>query len=150
MKKSLNRCKHNALLQGLLRCAACNCGMSHSYTKKGSTLYRYYVCHKAQNQGWASCPSPSLPADQIEKVVTYQIRCRWSRPRRCSRYVGSESRSNPDDRRTTQERKERVGAGDPWSLRATEPSDRRRHKRIGLCRHPGSDSREGTTSIGDR
>ncbi len=75
MKKSLNRCKHNALLQGLLRCAACNCGMSHSYTKKGSTLYRYYVCHKAQKQGWASCPSPSLPADQIENFVIDQIRC---------------------------------------------------------------------------
>lgn len=75
MKKSLNRCKHNALLQGLLRCAACNCGMSHSYTKKGSILYRYYVCHKAQKQGWASCPSPSLPADQIENFVIDQIRC---------------------------------------------------------------------------
>jgi site-specific DNA recombinase len=75
MKKDLNRCKHNALLQGLLRCAACNCGMSHSYTKKGSTLYRYYVCHKAQKQGWASCPSPSLPAAEIEDFVIDQIRC---------------------------------------------------------------------------
>jgi site-specific DNA recombinase len=74
MKQDLNRCKHNALLQGLLRCAACNCGMSHSYTKKGSTLYRYYICHKAQKQGWACCPSPSLPADQIEKFVIDQIR----------------------------------------------------------------------------
>jgi site-specific DNA recombinase len=74
MKKDLNRCRHNALLQGLLRCAACNCGMSHSYTKKGSTLYRYYVCHKAQKQGWASCPSPSLPAAEIEDFVIDQIR----------------------------------------------------------------------------
>jgi site-specific DNA recombinase len=74
MTKDLNRCKHNALLQGLLRCAACNCGMSHSYTKKGSTLYRYYVCHKAQKQGWARCPSPSLPAAQIEDFVIAQIR----------------------------------------------------------------------------
>lgn len=75
MKNELKQCKHNALLQGLLRCAACNCGMSHSYSKKGSTLYRYYVCHKAQKQGWASCPSPSLPADQIENFVIDQIRC---------------------------------------------------------------------------
>ncbi|AMV31697.1 DNA-invertase hin [Pirellula sp. SH-Sr6A] len=74
MKKDLMRCKHNALLQGLLRCAACNCGMSHSYTKKGSTLYRYYICHKAQKQGWASCPSPSLPAAEIENFVIDQIR----------------------------------------------------------------------------
>lgn len=74
MKKSLNRCKHDALLQGMLRCAACDCGMSHSYSKKGSKLYRYYVCHKAQKQGWATCPSPSLPAAQIEDFVVDQIR----------------------------------------------------------------------------
>lgn len=73
-KKDMNRCKHNALLQGLLRCAACGCGMSHTYTKKGSTLYRYYVCHKAQKQGWATCPAPSLPAGEIEAFVINQIR----------------------------------------------------------------------------
>ncbi len=74
IKKDLNRCKHNALLQGLVRCAACNCGMSHTYSKKGSMLYRYYVCHKAQKQGWDSCPSPSLPASEIEDFVVEQIR----------------------------------------------------------------------------
>jgi site-specific DNA recombinase len=74
-KKDQNQCKHNALLQGLLRCGACGCGMSHSYSKKGSKLYRYYVCHKAQKQGWASCPSPSLPAAEIEDFVIDQIRC---------------------------------------------------------------------------
>ena len=74
IKKDINRCKHNALLQGLLRCAACDCGMSHTYTKKGSTLYRYYVCHRAQKQGWDICLSPSLPAGQIEDFVIDQIR----------------------------------------------------------------------------
>jgi site-specific DNA recombinase len=73
-KKDMNQCRHNALLQGLLRCGACECGMSHSYSKKGSKLYRYYVCHKAQKQGWASCPSPSLPAAEIEDFVIDQIR----------------------------------------------------------------------------
>ncbi len=73
-KKDLNQYKHNSLLQGLLRCGACDCGMSHSYSKKGSKLYRYYVCHKAQKQGWASCPSPSLPAAEIEDFVVDQIR----------------------------------------------------------------------------
>lgn len=68
------RCKHNALLQGMLRCSACDCGMSHSFTKKGSRLYRYYICHKAQKQGWATCPSPSLPANEIEEFVVGQIR----------------------------------------------------------------------------
>lgn len=66
--------KHNALLQGLLRCATCNCAMSHSYSKKGPKLYRYYVCQNAQKKGWDVCPSPSLPAHEIEKFVIEQIR----------------------------------------------------------------------------
>jgi site-specific DNA recombinase len=37
------RNKHNALLRGLIRCATCDCGMSHSFARKGSRLYRYYL-----------------------------------------------------------------------------------------------------------
>ncbi len=48
--------------------------MSHTYTKKGRTLYRYYVCHRAQKQGWQKCPSPSLPAGEIERFVIDQIK----------------------------------------------------------------------------
>lgn len=69
------RNKHNALLRGRLRCEACGCGMSHSYTKKGSKLYRYYICHRAQKSGWHLCPSPSLPAAEIERFVIEQIKC---------------------------------------------------------------------------
>ncbi len=69
------RNKHNSLLRGLLHCGACNCGMSHSYSKKGSKLYRYYVCNHAQKRGWQECPSPSLPASEIERFVIDQIKC---------------------------------------------------------------------------
>ncbi len=68
------RNKHNALLRGLLRCAACECGMSHTYTAKGSRQYRYYVCHRAQKRGWQVCPSPSIPAGEIERFVIDQIK----------------------------------------------------------------------------
>ena len=67
------RNKHGALLRGLLRCVACDCGMSHSYTARGSRRYRYYVCHRAQKRGWQSCPSPSVPAGEIERFVIEQI-----------------------------------------------------------------------------
>lgn len=69
------RNKHNALLRGLLYCAACNCGMSHSYSCKGSRQYRYYVCQHAQANGWKECPSPSIPAGEIERFVVDQIKC---------------------------------------------------------------------------
>ncbi len=68
------RNKHNALLRGLLRCAGCECGMSHTYTAKGSRQYRYYVCHRAQKRGWQVCPSPSIPAGEIERFVIDQIK----------------------------------------------------------------------------
>ncbi|MBS0208865.1 MAG: recombinase family protein [Planctomycetes bacterium] len=68
------RHSHAALLGGRLRCHACNCGMSHTYTAKGNRQYRYYVCHRAQKQGWQACPSPSLPAGEIERFVVDQIK----------------------------------------------------------------------------
>ncbi len=68
------RNQHKALLRGLLRCVACDCGMSHSYTARGSRQYRYDVCHRAQKRGWQSCPSPSLPAGETERFVIDQIR----------------------------------------------------------------------------
>jgi len=69
------RNKHNALLRGILRCASCDCAMAHSYTSRGQRRYRYYICVQAQQQGWETCPSPSLPAGEIERFVVDQIKC---------------------------------------------------------------------------
>jgi site-specific DNA recombinase len=64
-----------ALLKGLLRCVPCGCAMTPSYAaKQGAKRYRYYVCSGAQKRGWKSCPSQSLPAEQIERFVVEQIR----------------------------------------------------------------------------
>lgn len=72
---SLARNKHGALLKGLLRCAPCGVAMGHTTTSKGANrVYRYYVCQRAQKQGWGSCPCRSLPADEIERFVVDRIR----------------------------------------------------------------------------
>ena len=69
------RNKHGALLKGLLHCIPCSSAMIHAYTVKNKTTrYRYYVCSKAQKQGWDSCPTKSLPAAEIERFVVDQIR----------------------------------------------------------------------------
>lgn len=68
------RNKQGALLRGLLRCASCNCGMNHAYSKKGNRQYRYYVCHRAQTRGWKSCPAPSIPAGEVERFVVNEIK----------------------------------------------------------------------------
>jgi site-specific DNA recombinase len=69
---------HHALLKGLVRCAPCGCGMMHHFasstTARGTKRYRYYVCMKAQKQGWATCPAPSLPAGDLEAFVLERVR----------------------------------------------------------------------------
>jgi site-specific DNA recombinase len=61
------------LLQGLLRCAACDSAMTPSHTRRGCRRYRYYVCTNAQKRGWDQCPSKSIPAGQIEAFVVEQV-----------------------------------------------------------------------------
>ncbi len=67
-----------ALLRGLLVCKACACSMSPTYTARRTAdgvqkRYRYYVCHRATKQGRRRCPSPSLPAGEIERFVVDEI-----------------------------------------------------------------------------
>ncbi|MBI5787674.1 MAG: recombinase zinc beta ribbon domain-containing protein [Candidatus Schekmanbacteria bacterium] len=69
------RNKYGALLRELLYCIPCKCAMVHSFTTKDKNKrYRYYVCSKAQKQGWNTCPTKSLPAAEIERFVIDQIR----------------------------------------------------------------------------
>jgi len=71
--------KHGALLKGLVVCRSCGCGMSHHFaTSKnangGAKRYRYYVCGRAQKEGWSKCLGPSLPADELESFVIGELR----------------------------------------------------------------------------
>jgi len=63
----------HALLAGLLFCRPCGCAMTPAHAGKGVRRYRYYVCTKAQKQGWHTCPSPSVPAAAIEGFVLGQL-----------------------------------------------------------------------------
>jgi site-specific DNA recombinase len=66
--------KYSALLKGLVRCGSCGASMFHTYTKRGTRLYRYYVCAKAQQQGWNQCATRSVSAPALEAAVVEQIR----------------------------------------------------------------------------
>jgi len=68
------RNQHQALLNGLLQCECCAAPMVYSYAAKGDRKYPYYVCRSAQQNGWATCSSKSLPAQAIEDSVLTQIR----------------------------------------------------------------------------
>jgi DNA invertase Pin-like site-specific DNA recombinase len=61
------------LLKGLLRCAACDRSMCPSVAAKDGRRYHYYVCTNAQKRGWSACPSKSLPAGTVERLVAEQL-----------------------------------------------------------------------------
>ena len=75
------RNSQGALLRGLLRCAACNSAMVHTWARKDGRLYRYYVCLAAQKRGRDTCPTKSIPANKVEEFVIEQIRAIGSDPR---------------------------------------------------------------------
>jgi site-specific DNA recombinase len=66
--------KHGAILKGILRCSACDHAMVHTFTRKKEKIYRYYSCTHAIKSGRDACPTPNLPAAEIEQAVLDQIR----------------------------------------------------------------------------
>jgi site-specific DNA recombinase len=72
-RRPANRSLPPALLKGLLYCRPCNCPMRTIYNRYGSRRYCYYLCATALKNGWKSCPTKSVPAGEIERVVLEQI-----------------------------------------------------------------------------
>ena len=70
----LARQPSQALLAGLLRCAPCDRAMGPVSTNKGGRRYAYYVCRRTREIGWAACPTKSVSAPEIERLVADQIR----------------------------------------------------------------------------
>ena len=48
--------------------------MVHTYVNKKDKLYRYYVCVKAHQRGWAQCETRSVSAPALENAVLEQLR----------------------------------------------------------------------------
>jgi site-specific DNA recombinase len=67
------RIKHHALLRGLLRCGACDCGMTYSWSRRKTKVYGYYSCANSRVEGAEHCPLPNVPAAEIEKLVVDEI-----------------------------------------------------------------------------
>jgi len=61
-----------SILKGLLRCRPCGCAMTPTHATKGGKRYRYYVCSSTLREG-RECPSRSVPAGQMERIVMEQI-----------------------------------------------------------------------------
>lgn len=64
----------HGILNGLLRCTACNSAMFAIYTLKKGCKYHYYLCAKAQKHGYQSCPTRLLNTQNTELKVVELIR----------------------------------------------------------------------------
>jgi len=92
---------YGALLRGILRCKACDRSMTHTFTtSRGAhkTQYRYYRCIGAIKSGSCTCPSGSLPAAEIERVVVDEIRA-ISKDKSLLKQVLAESQSKIEHER---------------------------------------------------
>jgi site-specific DNA recombinase len=87
-----------AILKGLLRCVPCGCAMSPSHTTRSRTKrYRYYVCSSAAKRGSKTCPTPSIPAGEIERFVVERIRSIGTDPD-LQREVFAQARQQDEER----------------------------------------------------
>jgi site-specific DNA recombinase len=102
------RNKYGALLRGILYCAPCGTAMTHAYTAKGGNRrYRYYVCSRAQKQGWDVCPTKSLPAEEIERFVVDRIRCIGTDPGLVAETLG-QARAQNENRLESLEKERKI------------------------------------------
>ncbi|MDE1976818.1 MAG: recombinase family protein, partial [Elusimicrobia bacterium] len=67
--KSPNQNKHNFLLRGLVRCSACGYQMIPNFAHSKGHKYFYYKCLSVNKMDKTACPTKSVPARELEKIV---------------------------------------------------------------------------------
>jgi site-specific DNA recombinase len=112
------RNKHGAILKGLIRCAACGSAMTHSFTRKGNVLYRYYVCVSRLKKGAHACPDGKIAAHEAERQVVDRIREIGNDPELIAEVV-QQAKSQLDDRRVALEVEQRQLGNDLKRERAS-------------------------------
>jgi site-specific DNA recombinase len=81
--------KYGALLKGLVRCGSCDVGMIHTYVSKKNHLYRYYVCVKAHQRGWAQCETRSVSAPRLKTLWSSSFGASGRIQRCCTKCCGN-------------------------------------------------------------
>ena len=69
-----HRPKMEALLRGLLYCAACGSPMSPSYSSNKTRRYRYYVCLRTMQRNGDGCATRAVSAPLVEEAVIESVR----------------------------------------------------------------------------
>ncbi len=71
------------LLTGLVKCALCGGGMTHSGgTSKTGKFHHYYSCSTRMRCGKSACPGMSIPMPELDMIVTERLRDQVLTPKR--------------------------------------------------------------------
>ncbi|MHB2025156.1 MAG: recombinase family protein [Elusimicrobiota bacterium] len=74
-RNSINTDKHDFLLKGLVRCAACGGSMTpHFSRKRGQSNFLYYRCTSVNRTNRNACPVRAVRARALEQFVIDQIK----------------------------------------------------------------------------
>src|SRR5262249_22428602 len=130
-----------SLLRGLLRCAPCGCAMTPAHSARGVRRYRYYTCTAAQKRGWDTCPSKSVPAGAVERLVLERIRGLVGDPALLGQLL-AQAREQEEGRGAALEAEQRGLERDlaGWQAEA-------RHLSLRLC--PGGDNGAAVARLAD-
>ncbi len=81
-RSNINRARQPSLLRGLVWCGCCGSAMTPSSTtvRARGVSYRYYVCVKSLRNGSEACAIRSIPAQELESAVLYQIKAAFKAP----------------------------------------------------------------------
>ncbi len=81
-RSNINRARQPSLLRGLVWCGCCGSAMTPSSTtvRARGVSYRYYVCVKSLRNGSEACAIRSIPAQELESAVLYQIKTAFKAP----------------------------------------------------------------------
>ena len=80
-RKVSGRVKTTGLLNGILRCKACESSMYYIYSRKGNHKYHYYLCMNAQKRGYKNCPTRLVSAQVTEDKFMEFLRTISTDPR---------------------------------------------------------------------
>src|SRR4030081_3625148 len=72
-RAAAGRAQTPSLLKGIIF-GPTSVAMSPTHTRKNGRLYRYYLSQTVLKQGAGDCPIARVPAAEIERIVTDQVR----------------------------------------------------------------------------
>ena len=97
-RANATRSKTPAMLKGVIRCGHCGTSMGITFARKNGRTYRYYLCDRANKNGYDACPVKSVPAGDVEKAVMMQVRRVFQAPEILVEALTSIQKREVDDR----------------------------------------------------